>query len=952
MNKTLRSMRYLTLIIFFVLGGSVCAQNTGVVVDANALQSLSPEQRGVVEAEMGKSGNVLSPEAIKSLQERPEFQGVTPEDIARGKEMIGKKEAAGQQPEEQAAAVEPAQPVSPIGQKPDSLFNRYHVVGPYQEISTELTAFGYEFFSNVAVRSLTPRKDMPVSPEYAIGPGDEIKMLLWGRVNAQYSLVVDRDGNITVPQIGPLHVAGMRFNEMKNFLTGQAQQIIGANINVTTGALKSIQVFVLGEVRRPGSYTLDSFSTITNALLSAGGPTEIGSLRNIQLKRNNRPVTEMDFYDFLLKGDKSEDRALQSGDVVFVPTTGPLVGIAGNVKRPAIYELKAKNDLLSVFDMAGGVIPSAYTQHIQVERIQKNERTVVVDINDKDLTKSKNFILQDGDLVKVFSIVDKNMNAVFLAGNVKRPGKYEYKPGMRVRDLIKDTGELLSETHFEYALIKRAGDQKMEPQLIPFDLGRLLFGNDEAGNIPLEPLDNIYIFSGWFFKDRPKITVAGEARKTGTFDLLENYRVKDAILEAGGLTKDAVLHKGEIFRTEGPGVVSQVYFDVGRAMADGPEDNILLRDMDKIVIHSIWESRYKHTVSIAGDVNRPGEYALVKDMRVSDLVFSAGNTLESAYLENAEISSYVIEAGKEVNVDYREINLRAALANDPGHNLILKPYDRLLVKRMPGWQEQQFASVAGEVGFPGKYIIKKGEKLSSLIERAGGYSDGAYLRGAVFTRERVRELQQKSLNEMISRLERELLAEGSMQVAISLSKEEVEAKKTELEQKQKFIESLRKVPVSGRMAIRMAHLRLLKGSEYDIELEQGDHLYIPMKNSVVDVTGAVMSRGSYIYSERLDFGDYVEMAGGYTRYADEGSVYVLKVDGSARKLSKGRFNWNSSKSRWEMSGFGEDIKDIEPGDTIVVPEKLERVAWMRETKDISQILFQIAATTGVVVALF
>ncbi|NOZ68747.1 MAG: hypothetical protein GXP46_05785 [Deferribacteres bacterium] len=739
---------------------------------------------------------------------------------------------------------------------------------------------------------------------------------------------------------------------MKHYVTEQAKRIVGAKINITLGALKSIQVFVLGEVKRPGSYALDSFSTIINAVLAAGGPTEIGSLRNIQLKRDKKTIAVMDMYDFLLNGDKSQDKNLLSGDVIFVPTVGPLVGIAGNVKRPAVYELKDRYDLSGLFDMAGGVIPSAYTQQIQVERIQKNERRIVIDIDDKDLTASRDFMLQDGDLVKVFSIVDRDVNVVFLKGNVKHPGKYEYKPGMRVKDLIKDTSALLKETYFEYALIKRLQPPALTTELIPFNLGRLLLAGNDADNIRLKPRDTVYIFSRWLFRDKPSITVEGEVREKGTFELTDNYRVRDAVLEAGGLTKDASLQKGEIFRTDESGRVKQIYFNVGLAMADDPEENLLLRDRDRVVIHSLWEERYRQTVSIEGDVRNPGDYPLTEDMRISDLVFAAGNVLESAYLDEAEVSSFTLVNGKRVKIDYKTVNLGLALKKDPAEDLLLRPYDRIFIKRIPGWREKQFVTISGEVRFPGTYIIKDGETLSSLIERAGGYTDRAYIRGAVFTREEVRKIQQQSIEEMIRRLEKELLTAGSVEASAASSKEEIEAKRLSMEQRQKLLASLRKVRAPGRMSIRLAHLRLLKNSEYDIELKEGDSLFIPAKNSAVNVLGAVMSRGSFVFSERFDYKDYIEMAGGYTKYADEDNVYVLKADGTAMKLSGGFFNWNSYRSRWELSAFSGDTKTIEPGDSIVVPEKLERIAWLREFKDLTQILYQIALTTGVVITVF
>ncbi len=982
------------------------------------LQRLSPAQREAIETGLGVTGGALTPEAVKTLREMPEFKGLTPEDIEKGRKLLEKKETVVKEQKKAKKRVREKR-------RTRSLFDRYRTIGAYQGISTDLRPFGYEFFREAYLKALMPRQDIPVTSDYIIGPGDEVRLMLWGRINAQYALTVDRDGNINIPEIGPLSVAGMRFVDMKEFVIQNAEQIVGAKANVTMGVLKSIQVFVLGEVKRPGSYTLDSFSTITNAVLAAGGPTGIGSLRNIRLKRNNRTVTVMDFYDLLLKGDKSHDKVLQSGDVVFVPTVGPLVGIAGNVKRPAIYELKGKYDLQNLFELAGGIIPTAYTQQIQVERIQKNERQVVIDIDDKDLTKSKDVMLQDADLVKVFSIVEEVKNVVYLNGNVKRAGKYELKPGMRVGDLIKDENDLLKETYFDYALVKRLTPPDREVKLIPFDLGKVIFYDDAENNIELQPEDSIYIFSKWFFLEKPFVTVEGEVRnlkigkdsgevleksakniktklklenlkselenlkskaeemklnETTDFgkmklgieamelkirqkeleatktsekiklDLIKNFKVRDAILSAGNLTKDAYLEKGEILRRDEDGSVSRIYFNVKKAMAEDPEENILLQAYDRIIIHSIWEEKYKQTVTVEGDVMNPGVYQFTEGMKVGDLVFAAGNVLESAYLDEVEISSQIIKGGKSVREEYKTINLRKALSGDPDHNLSLKPYDRLYIKRISEWQEELFVTLAGEVRFPGKYIIKKGERLSELIERAGGYSDKAYLRGAVFMRERVRKLQQKQLDEMVGRLERELLSTGTAQIATAASPAEAKMMKLEAEQKRRFIAKLGSVRAKGRIAVQLYPPDKLKETSYDIELEDGDSLYIPTDPMTVQVIGSVYSQNAFVYEkDRKEYNYYIDLAGGYTKNADKDNVYILKANGVAMKVSSGflGLSWNSDRFRWE-AGSGK----VESGDTVVVPEKLERVAWMRNIKDITQILYQIAVSAGVVLVAF
>jgi len=393
-----------------------------------------------------------------------------------------------------------------------------------------------------------------------------------------------------------------------------------------------------------------------------------------------------------------------------------------------------------------------------------------------------------------------------------------------------------------------------------------------------------------------------------------------------------------------------VVTDLSRALAEPGDANILLQDKDRIVVHHVEEYRPERSVTVEGAVRRPGQYPLTEGMTIRDLLFAAGNVTEAAWLDEAELTSMITDRGRGAKYEQRNLDLRKVFAGDAGQNAPLRAYDRVFIKRIPDWRQEWFVTVSGEFKFPGRYAVKKGERLSSLIERAGGYKETGYLRGVVFTRERVRELQQKSLLDMADRMERELLSSG--QISTAVSAEEVAAKKAELEQKQKLVESIRKLKATGRMAIYLAHLRLLKGSEYDIELEDKDAILLPQKNSVVNVVGAVMTQGSYIYSEKMTYKDYIGQTGGFSSYADTGNVFVMKVDGSARKLSRGMMNWSPSRERWELAGYGEEVREIEPGDTIVVPEKVERIAWLREFRDITQIMMNTAVTAGIVLKLW
>lgn len=897
------------------------------------ISNLTSAQLKAVQSVLGKTGGILTPQAIEALKQSPEFEYFSPESIANAKELIEK---------------------SYIDEKKHSFFERSRQIGKYQAIDLKLMPFGYDFFNPTTAAQTTSRNDVPVPSKYIVGPGDEVRILFWGRVNAQHNLVVDRKGSINIPNVGPVYVAGMTFEKMATHLIQQASAIVGANIDVSMGALKTIPVFVLGDVKKPGAYTIGSFGTITDALLLAGGPSEIGSMRNIQLKRKDGIAAIFDLYKLLLKGDKSADLVLQAGDVVFVPVSGPLVGVAGNVKRPAIYELKDKFDLQSLFDLSGGIIPTAYTQQIQIERIIKNEKQIIVDIDDKHLDKSKLHKLQDSDLVKVFSIVDADTNVVHLNGHVKKPGKYAIKQEMKLKDIIKSPEDLLSEPYYEYAVINRTEAVTGQTTLIPFHLGKLVLSNEPSANLTLMPKDQVHIFSAWMFKDKPSFSIAGEIRNPHKYDLIKNLRIKDAILKAGGLTKNADLKKAEILRRgKDRENYQKIYFNVANAIAGNEKDNLPVQEDDKITIHSVNEYTYQQTVSIEGDVLRPGNFQFFDNMRVKDLVFAAGNILESSYLDDAEVTSMEINQGNTVKYVQKTINLRKALAGDEKNNIKLKPYDRVFVRRMLDWRREQFVTVSGELRFPGRYMITKGEKLSSLIERAGGYTDEAYLRGAIFTRSTVKEMQQKSIAEMSERIEKALFASAAASAGTAVSSEEIASKKIEFEQQKMLIEKVKKVRALGRMTIKLAHLRLLRGSEYDIELENGDTLFIPEKSSVVGVVGAVMSQGAYVYSDSLDYEDYIEKSGGYSEYADKGNIFIMKVDGTAHRAARGFINWNTKKDRLEMEAFSDAaIADVEPGDVIAVPESYARIAWLREIKDITQILMNTAVAAGVVIKLF
>jgi protein involved in polysaccharide export with SLBB domain len=663
-------------------------------------------------------------------------------------------------------------------------------------------------------------------------------------------------------------------------------------------------------------------------------------LRRIELKRKGKVISTIDGYDFLLKGDISKDIRLMPGDVIFVPQVGPMVWVSGNVRRPAIYELKDDRSLQTALQLAGGLAPQAYNQRIQIERYSRHEIQIVLDITYEELKKRKPIPVKDGDLMRVFSILPTSVNAVYLYGNVLRPGQYAYKPGSRLLDILPDLKGLEVDTYFDYALIKRYRRADMNAELIPFDLGRLLVYRDESQNLTLKPLDEIYVFSRWMFEDKPSASIEGEVRKPGRY-VIDQMKIKDLIFKAGNLTRDAYLKLGHLYRTQPKTNEVTIHaFQVGSALSENPEHNLPLKDLDSVVIHSIEEYEPKYDLSIRGEVNKPGDYPYATNMTIRDLILLGGNVKDSAYLEKGELVRFEIVEGKEVHTSLLNFNVRLALQRDPRHNFKLKPLDGVHIKQIPEWAEVRNVTVTGEIYFPGTYEIRKDERLSSVIERAGGFTDLAYFRGAVFTRDSVREIQQKRLNDMMERLRVEIARASSKEVQAALSKEDLAQQQQFIGAQEGLLSRLQRIRATGRVVIGLTPLPVFKGSGNDMVLEDGDELHVPQKPDTVNVLGEVYNPTSLVFEEaNATVGYYLTKTGGPTENAEKDQIYVIRADGTVVS-KKGSGSW--------LSGF--ERTKLYPGDTVLVPQKIIYPNWMRTAKDLTQILYQIAVGAAVAIA--
>lgn len=719
---------------------------------------------------------------------------------------------------------------------------------PAEAISLKLRHYGHELFRETS-SSYAPSENMPVPSDYVIVPGDEVIVsAVSPRRSGDYSLTVNRDGTIFYPNIGTLAVAGMTYTRMTQFLT---QKIKGGardmQLSIRMGKLRSIKIFVVGRVKQPGAYTISSLMTLSNALITLGGPTKMGSLRNIQLKRNGKVVTKFDFYDFLMKGESDQDKRLQSGDVIFVPETGPQVAVAGNVKAPAIYELKGTTSLADVLKIAGNITPMGYAQQLQIERFDRNVSLQILDV---DLTKpgmAKSTPLQDGDIVKVFPISKKLLNGVVLSGHVERPGKYEYREKLHLRDVIKSHDDLKPEAYMEFGLIERIMEPDAHVELIPFHLGKLLAGNATENKL-LQPSDLIRIYYRWDVQDQPVVRVAGAVHRPGQVRLLSKMTLRELIQLAGGLKPQADRSIAELTR-----------------------------------------------------------------VRVVD------NKLVSQRLT---------------------INLGKAMENDPASNLVLEKDDYLLIKDVPEYKLYRTVTLQGEVAQPGTYTFRDGDTLSEVIARAGGLTRRAYPKGSIFTRESVKKLQEARLKDFARDLEADVYREANSGVAGALSAEAAKANQQALETKKAFLASMKDTKASGRMIVKVDELLIKQHSDLDVTLEEGDVLIVPPVINSISIVGQVYNPTAITYEQGMTVGSYLDRAGGPTDHADTRGIYVIKVDGSVVTDK----NFSTGWGPWRQ---GVTAAVLEPGDTIMVPENMAVDTTLRDTRDITQILFQLASSAAI-----
>jgi polysaccharide export outer membrane protein len=775
--------------------------------------------------------------------------------------------------------------------------------------------FGVDVFENRRRNSRVIPMDLPAGPDYVVGPGDGLSFDLWGSVSRRFTRTVDREGRVSLPEVGPVQVSGRSLADVQE----NVQQILrtqfrDVSADVSLARLRTVRVYEVGDVANPGAYDVSSLSTPLNALFSAGGPTSRGSLRILKHYRGNQLVQEVDVYDLLLHGVKGNIARLENGDSVLVPPIGPQVTIEGMVRRPAIYELKDEKNLASALELAGGLLPTAALRHIEVERTMAHEKKTMLsfDISEADAQelgdvtkKLESFEIKDGDRIRVFPIAPYNQDAIYLEGHVIRPGRYSYRSEMRVTDVVASYKDLLPEPATQYAEIIRLNQPDYHPSVESFDLADALANPEQAPM--LQPMDTIRVYSRFDFENPPVVSVWGDVRTPGTFQTAGQIRLIDAVHMAGGLGPDAQTGDAQVFRYLPDGKLRIFSVSLSGAMRGEASANIMLEPRDRLLIHRNPDAVEPATVNVEGEVGKPGRYPLTTNMTVGELLKVGGGLKASADAQTADLTRYEYD-GNTLTGHHEAISISAALAGDPRSNPTLHHGDVLTVRQLPDWNDLgALVTIKGEVNHPGSYGIRPGERLSSVLERAGGFQSGAYPYGAILQRAQVRELETKQRDETILRVKDQQNLIEAMPEADLRQKQ---VKEAALQQYRTTLTQLSANPPVGRVDIKISsNVAEWKNTTNDVQVRAGDMLIIPKAPSYVMVTGQVFNPTAVSYRPGKSAKWYLSQSGGPTQMANKKAIFVIRADGSVI---------GSKDSPWSGSSLG---AVLHPGDTVVVPEK-------------------------------
>jgi polysaccharide export outer membrane protein len=780
--------------------------------------------------------------------------------------------------------------------------------------ASELHRYGDSFFRN---RNVKNANSLPIPNWYKINIGDVVSIWLYGGRDKNDRLEVDRNGNINIEGVGPTYVYNMEFSQFKQLLENKYKTLYkNGRVHIDLIRTTPIQITIAGEVASAGIYNIPAFSTIKEALLEAGGVSKVGSYRDIKLIRNGKTIKTFDIYKLIRKGDTSYlNYNLQTEDTVLVKKSNKNVTISGEVIKPAIYQLKRGENLSKLLEFAGG-LSVAGSNKAKLSRLEEHKKRVV-----KDIDPMKNIELMDGDMIRIYPVNRANSDSIYIYGNVAHTGERGFIKGLTLYDFFNREIQLngienvfLKNIDMEYSVIRRYNFLTYSDEILHFSLEDVLSGKE---NIPLKKGDEIYIFNRAELKENPYIYIRGKVITTpGKYQYFDNMNIGDITSFVKFKTEDFI---------DGERRVLKVSKEIKllRNIRDKLEIHFLdvdknrsfkIEPLDEIIFYDKLEREKPRFASVKGEVLSPGNFRIDTTTDINKLIQLAQGLTKEAYLDRFEVIRYRIENG-ERRYEVLEMSLSEAIEN----SFLIEEFDEVTIFKIPNWNDRESVSIRGEVRFPGVYTIQKDDTLRDLLERAGGTLDGAFLRGAVFTRESIKGIQKRRLEESIRRLKQDSVYLLASPASMG---EKSEDRSFLLKMIDSLVAELRDFKPNGRVSVDISKGNFL--------LENGDNLYIPTKNETVTVIGEVLNPNTFFYKEGEDVEYYLDRSGGLNMKADLENIYIVHPNGEAERYETGF-----------LFGFG---SDVETGDTIIIPMKVETSSFTNITKDVTQILYQMAIT--------
>lgn len=820
----------------------------------------------------------------------------------------------------------------------------------------ELPIFGMNVFAG-QVTSFTPIGDLPVPADYIVAPGDEIAIQVYGKLNEEYNLLVSRDGNINIPNLGPFSVVGKRFAQVREEIHQKfSQQVIGAQVSVSLGELHSMQVYVLGDARQPGGYQLSSLATATQAIIAAGGIADTGSLRQIEVRRGGELLSRIDLYDLLLHGNRGGDLRLQSGDAVFIPPAGPRVQIEGEVLRPAIYELDRKGTLLeALVKNAGGALPTANTSRLRVER-KGNQGRDVFTLN-LSQTQGRQFALQEGDQVYLDKQNEGYRNSVQLTGAFINAGQHGFQEGMRVADLFTNPKTVLRDDADDAVALLVRQEPRQQISVRYVHLRNIIKNSQSQDNVLLRAEDELVVLPAFVAQDvSKKEDRENKAQKYGNVnDTLGGespYQHQGAMTERRFNSERGFVDEDDNssdYPRQGVNSRALMEFDSKQrklmsVLATQQDQNLsaeearqrreALEELSTLrvarrraellapIVEKLREqagvNAYQNVVEIAGEVKYPGSYPYQSGMSLETLLQISGGLKENAFTEHGELAR-MVDKGDRLELQ----TSRVAINGMSPEKLTLRARDKVNIFERPEWRDTVAVEVTGEVRFPGTYTVVRGTGFKELINRAGGFTEFAFPEGAVFSREKLKEKEQEQIERLRERLKEEVatlsLRKSSGISGLSVSPTEaIDA-----------VDKLNSVEALGRLVIDLP--ALASTDKNVLTLEDGDFLHIPSHSRTVTVVGEVQYPSSHLFEQDISYKEYIDRAGGTRQRADKGRIYIIRANGQVVV----------PKNSW----FGASVNE---GDTIVVPINAQYVDKLSVFGSVTQILYQLGIAYDVI----